>query len=270
MPYLKHNLLLVLLLAGLIGFGAVAQEPPPKASPGFPPDWFIPENLEEMLAWAMDRNPKIKLAEAKLRQAQAELNAARLEVAQEVAEVHGERLRLRQMITQTERIKEYGDAEALIELGAQLNAAEARARYLLGVGAFPMPGEQEGPHEAPMRPAARPPVPPEMAGRLEKRLDIELEPMPLTDALERLGAAADVQIMTDLTLPPVEVALAGQDLTVGEALTALADQCDFLCFVVRDYGLFATVRDRARQIQAPAIPGEVPLFVPELPPAEPE
>ncbi len=141
---------------------AVAQEPEEPAEPPHPevpPFLVVPEALEEMIDVAMGQNPELRLAEAALLQAEAELNMTRLRVAQEVAEIHREREKLRMAL-----------------------------------------------------------------GLMEERMDWNFE-----------------------------------------ALLALADQCEFLCFVVRGYGILATTKERAVHMDAPAIPPDIPVFVPEAP-----
>ncbi len=93
---------IAILVAMLLSTGAALCQPPTKQSPAAPAKKAVPAivavdelkssqppltamTLEEMLAAALKDNPDIRVAEAKLREAEAELNRARLDVAQKVA-----------------------------------------------------------------------------------------------------------------------------------------------------------------------------------------
>src|SRR5437868_10610793 len=70
-----------------------AQQPgstkePPKATQTAPADAGKVPRLEELLSRALKENPDIRVAETKLREAEAELNRTRLQVTQKVVAVH--------------------------------------------------------------------------------------------------------------------------------------------------------------------------------------
>jgi hypothetical protein len=71
---------LAALLAGGVALGQAGGDPPPKD----PDADKKPSQLEEMLARAMRDNPDVRVAEAKLREAEAELNRARLTAVQKI------------------------------------------------------------------------------------------------------------------------------------------------------------------------------------------
>ena len=57
---------------------------------------------------------------------------------------------------------------------------------------------------------------------------------------------------TTLTLP--------HPVAVGQAIVAVVDQGDdYLAFVLREYGVLVTTRERAMGMNAPTIPPDVPL-----------
>ncbi len=69
-------------LAALLLCGAVMAAPP--ADPNKPAEDKKPSQLEELIAQALRDNPDIRVAEAKTREAEAELNRVRLQVIQKV------------------------------------------------------------------------------------------------------------------------------------------------------------------------------------------
>jgi outer membrane protein TolC len=69
-------------LLALLPGGAVTADPP--ADPNKPAEQKKPSQLEELIAQALRDNPDIRVAEAKTREAEAELNRARLQVIQKV------------------------------------------------------------------------------------------------------------------------------------------------------------------------------------------
>lgn len=162
------RLALVACLA--LTLSAARSEEPPEAAPGAAPvapappapavvpgpqdapeaSSPVPTDLDEMLALALDANPDVLLAEAKVGQAEAELHQARLKVAQAVMEVRAERERLQDLVAAVEKARE--EAKQLFDSGmvsstdfdrvraeamrarADLARVEATVRYLCGVG----------------------------------------------------------------------------------------------------------------------------------------
>ena len=81
------TLALALVLGG-VGF-ALAQSPPPPAQPGQPQKPKPKKSkLEEMLAEALRNNADIRVAAAKLAEAEAELTRTRVQVTQQVVTLH--------------------------------------------------------------------------------------------------------------------------------------------------------------------------------------
>jgi hypothetical protein len=84
-------ILAILIFAGLAGAQPLSESKPPRAVPPSikPPAQAAPEKgltsgLEAMLADALRNNPDIRVAEAKVHEAEAELNRVRLQVMQKV------------------------------------------------------------------------------------------------------------------------------------------------------------------------------------------
>src|SRR5437870_8600406 len=68
----------------LAGVGLAVAQPPAKPDPKPAPAKPDPNSLEAMLSVALKSNPDIQVAEAKLREAEAGLNKARVQVLQQL------------------------------------------------------------------------------------------------------------------------------------------------------------------------------------------
>jgi hypothetical protein len=75
---------LAAVLALLLGGAAMADDPAKPADPKKPAEEKKPSQLEELIAQALRDNPDIRVAEAKTREAEAELSRVRLQVIQKV------------------------------------------------------------------------------------------------------------------------------------------------------------------------------------------
>jgi len=138
------------LLAGL-GLARAQQPggpPPQKGKAVEPPAKPAPLPLEDMLAKALKDNPDIRVAEAKLREAEAELNRTRLQVMQKVIlcqqTLKTQQSLVQEMQTQVDHMRKLwkvGQAPAtgvqaaeqtLISAKAKLAEMETQLPYLLG------------------------------------------------------------------------------------------------------------------------------------------
>src|SRR5262245_55933437 len=144
-------------LAVLVACGglAFAQKPgspddKPKAADTGKADKPAAGSLEEMLAQALRNNPDIRVAEAKVREAEAELNRTRLQVTQRVVtfrqDLESLRATVREAQARLDRLtqleqkgrgvvarEEVRSAElTLMKYKAELAKAEAELPYLLG------------------------------------------------------------------------------------------------------------------------------------------
>jgi hypothetical protein len=266
---IRPFVLLVLALAPPV---AVAQQTPGP----------VPSNLDEMIAAALRSSPEILLAEARLRQAQAELNLARLQVTREVVSAFYERKQRQEALTRAHRFLETTQKAAqagavsapeVEKAGSQIGEAElgvaqadAAIRYLLGVGSKLDPAQVRDPGQAEATPRAkltRPTeVPAALVGPLETSVKVPTDAN-LADVLAQIGEQAGVPILIDaqnLGDPashrihlPIKA-----PLPLINVLQALADQYE-LCFLLRDYGILVTLEDRARAIRARSVPEHLPL-----------
>jgi hypothetical protein len=242
-----------------------------------------PQTLEKMMAAALRSNPDILLAEAKLRQAQAELNQARLQVTQRVATLYYDRRkqeqlrgRLAVLVKTVEQQVRAGRAthkeltEAILnqaEAEAKLAQLEADIRYVVGLGGeLRLPEEQASTaeREAEKAPPRRPEIPPETQKLLEMPFKVEWQQVSLRDALAQLQQATGDEVAflldPDIDGEELQVTLSfPREIPLKNALLALTDFQHGLCFVVRDYGILLTPCEKAATMHSPAIPSDVPL-----------
>lgn len=145
------TLALALLLCGIDMIAAQQPGSPPGGSkprpggatglPGRPQKQKVPEKskLEEMLAEALQNNPDIRVAAAKLAEADAELNRTRLQVIQKVVMLHHAILSQKAVVEVTQkkydRVKDLNQSRAINsqmvdEASAELTAAKAKLEEL--------------------------------------------------------------------------------------------------------------------------------------------
>jgi hypothetical protein len=252
-----------------------AQQSPGPTAPAKPP-----QALGDMLARAMQSNPEVLLAEARLEQARAELNQVRLKVTQEVIEAHAQRQALRHRIRgvhdRMEQAKalhangvlpvdELRQAEVtLCESEGALAASEAQIRYLLGMGGMARP--PSGPVASPTReapPAKRPPIPERFAKALELEGTMHFEKVSLELILRNLSKASGIAFLFHPDFGDAEwtldLDLGERPVTLRQTLLALADLHGSACFAIRDYGILVVDRGDAESMPCPVIPETVPL-----------
>jgi hypothetical protein len=235
------------------------QQPPEGARR--PPE--IPGRLEEMIEVAFHNNPDVRVAEARLREAEAELSRVRQQVVRELTEISPQRARLlaereetQAALAESEKTQAAVDRLAPIpvpspqyseeqykqnlrrhlrEVIEALEPLDVRVRYLLGItpgfgpqGPWPGPAGRlmdERRPEPGMNP--RPPIPERYKEILEKRSDFIYVSGTLRDMLARI---------VDMGIPLVYPRMAGVNLDVdckpnldlknapvADILTALAE-----------------------------------------------
>lgn len=250
----------------------------------------IPSQLEEKLEIALQSSPSIQMAEARLRQVEAEFREVRLRVTQEVIQKHNAYAVQRQQIHSAEREMQriialqqnnmVPDAERmnaethLIAEHNQLAQIEAELRYLLGMDSYPFPrrGVFEAPHQsAQMTRPARPPVPPLLEEMLSTLIDVQYDGTPLPEVVTSLASQLARQgiphsiVMNEAAImeweDPSEIRFhlrLHQKVPLRQALLAITDQTD-ICFVVRDYGILVTSVFQGERMYAAAIPADLAL-----------
>jgi hypothetical protein len=244
----------------------------------------IPQGLDEMIASALRSNPEVLLADAKVRQAQAELNQARLKVTRDVVTAFNER-KLRVTLRESagvnlnhaqERVKsgaasqtEFQQARAALgQSELAVAQADAEVRYLIGAGSkldvSYVRGSSSAEVPKPAIPTRPETIPINVADALERPVTGPFESTNLADLAKRLADQAKISILLDANAEFGEgteftMSMPLRDsITLGGVLRAIADQHD-LCFVLRDYGILVTRPHRAEDFVAPAIPQNTPL-----------
>lgn len=265
------GVLVVLLAGGLV----LAQPPAPKEPPVKKETGEKkPATLEEMLARALRDNPDVRVAEAKLREAEAELNRTRLAVAQKViaavtalerarkvAEDAEARYRRLQKLADGRGVSKEAVDEAALALAlakAEVAKLEADLPLLFGrlsdrddVPALIM-GWKWAPvgAEGPARPAAptRPAVSGPMAEKIRKALDtpVQLEVKlgtNLIDILDQLTKRYDFGVpfrcLTGDDVGVLKPMPLFPKVPLAAFLEALEDSFTDVRFVVREYGIAA-------------------------------
>lgn len=239
----------------------------------------VARNLGKALERALQSNPDLRLADAKVRGAEAELSQIRLATARKVAVAFHARENNQQLLQMLEAQYASGTVplKELAEPRQAVAESEAELLYLLGAGTDAAedspPAEQPAGDEPKPEPAIgrRPELPKKLQEALAKTVTVAFNPIPivgetggtrpmmLEDALKLLNSASDVRIVLSNSAAIYQVSLAPvDDVPLLSVLEMLADQTG-CAFIVRDYGLLAVQRDDARQYPGAAIPRDLPL-----------
>jgi hypothetical protein len=258
----------------------------------------LPEGLDAMLGIALAANPDILVAEAKMQEAQAELNQTRLKVTQGVVMFHQKRRSQLELI-QAARVRS-DTMKARVDTGtapqselddAVLNRAQAEAqllqiegeiRYVLGLGGQTWgtggfrsgmmaggPGGGSDPDALEARPVRvpRPALPDGFEALLGLRIRASFADVPILDFADmlqsQLGGSHAVLVSPILRESGMTVTLQlPGEVPLRLLLLALHDRQGDIVAVAREYGLLLTTVDEARSIQAATIPEDIP-YVPE-------
>jgi hypothetical protein len=279
---------LALLLSGAaLACGQPASGPPKAPEEKAPP---AKSKLEAMLAQALKDNPDIRVATAKLGEAEAELNRVRLQVMQKVVTLYHTTEMARADVATAERalarMKQLGRAMSREELDAaeaalaaakaKLAAVEAEVPYVIGKqpqvadaatlrGLLFLSRMQAAGADSSSNTqyallgleAARRPVQGPIADRLRKALDepvsMRFADAPVSEVLNQLRQhhGLNIKYVPRAGAGP-KLTFELKDLPLGAALEYLEDSLTDYTFVMREYGLLLTVADRVP-------PGAVPL-----------
>jgi hypothetical protein len=251
---------------------AAAEKAPPAKS-----------KLEEMLAKALKGNPDIRVAAAKLGEAEAELNRVRLQVMQKVVTLYHTIEMARTDVATAERAlartkqlsnkqvvssDEVAAAEAALAAAkAKLAAVEAEVPYVTGQGPradelglerlslaalqrYSMSLRLQDLPAVGSKPAPRPVQGP-IADRLRKALDtpvsLRVTEGGVADVLDLLRKKEPALNVRFVATPgaSAKIAMEVKDLPLGAALEYLEDSLPNYTIVVREYGLLLTPTNRA-------------------------
>jgi hypothetical protein len=262
---------------GGLGGGAPAAE----SRPSSPLSAKIPETIEGLLEQALRSNPEVIVAEAKVREAQAELNQARLKVTLQVLSFHSQKLHQQTAVdvaaryadvvkqrvgTGTLTQEEFHKALlAKVEAESALSQSEAQIRYLLGLGGDlrlepPKPDAAAAP-AVPKPRMQRPPIPERFKEFLQTQVDLQVgEPKPLREVLGMLrqmgGEKANFVLDREVDWDEVMVQLEAKEISMESALLMIHDLCR-MDFVFRDYGILVTNLGSLYPT-SPTIPADLP------------
>jgi hypothetical protein len=256
--------------------GPARQEVPWPIKPKAPPK----TTLEEMLGQALRNNPDIRVAEARVSEAEAKLHRTRLLVMQKVLAayhaIESQRAEVEYRQKQFDRMRELHargtiDANVLEEAQKQLTlakaklaAAEADLPYLLGklpAGAETSAAERSPQYKnlfapqlvdlpnlpARVRVEVAGPMADKIREALDKRVTLVGTYKDLPEILEKLQEQTGVYFRLDfrlvgLKIHPITADLKGVPL--GVALEWLEDGLPGWRFVVRDYGILIAAQEQ--------------------------
>jgi len=254
------------------------------------PPAALPATLGEALAQALRSNPEVLLAEATMRQAQAEYNQAKLKAVQDVT-VSFHQWKAQQSKVEVRRgankqVPGSTPQHEIQQLTSELAETEAKLAYLLGVGAELHPagpasrkvilkpietlqtiritGVAEEPaakKDASDRGAVekRPEIPEKYRKILQKPMKVKFTSMPLDQIIDQLNKVAgdELPILRQTAFPfnnvPLSVELA-DEAPLETVLEMVADLTGCV-FVFRDYGLLVVPQNSpTRYSRAATIP----------------
>lgn len=247
----------------------------------------LPKDLAELMAIAA-QSPEIRHARAAAEMAQADLHKALAELAPSLRPVlqHWKQYR-RTIEDRAERhqsSRETADNELLLEYSRFLQEAmdslredlsnmsvgrhrdrPARVYAYSGVRGFDALAQMRIPQP---RPAYEEGTPEDLRGSLASPVSFVFNDISVMDIFDFFFEQYELSITVDLVFPPPQIRhVELRNVPMRSALLALTDQMGDACFVIRDYGLFLTTRERAQTLAGPTIPEDVPYLAP-LPPGQ--
>lgn len=224
----------------------------------------VHRNLGKSLERALQSNPDLRLADAKVRGAEAELNQIRLATARKVAVAFHRRQNDKEAMLWSKANLDAGLGQMEQVLAARQSAAESEAEllYLMGVGADTPPTEPSvtSANEPKIESTTgkRPELPKKLQEALSKKVSWQQKPANLFGALNLLSSR-DLRIVASNSAAIYQVNIATvDDVPLLSILEMIADQAE-CAFIVRDYGLLAVPRGEAWQYPGAAIPRDLPL-----------
>ncbi|MCC6699555.1 MAG: TolC family protein [Candidatus Hydrogenedentes bacterium] len=231
----------------------------------------------EAIDVSQESSPEVAIAEAQLREAEARLRQARMEAAQRAVQATHIRKLVdiaRKNAEEVEASAQAGVASHRDLLEAQQRLAEAEANLATQEAELKVLGnaprlERSGglrtlEAQIPVpRPELNKEAKTETEMALEAPMSAEFDQETLSNVFGFISDYLDVNIVIDVGLQVAEkkVSIKVENVPLRDGLLALADVYGDLCFIVRDYGIFATTPERAATINAPSIPAGIPLYV---------
>jgi BMFP domain-containing protein YqiC len=274
----------LLTYAGMVfGQTGPGKEEKPANPPADKPAKTIEQmSLDELLALALKNNPDLRVADAKVREAEAELNRARLQVTQKVVNarnaIKSQEANVAAAATGVQRAKQMSDKAVisreevnaaqlvLVREKAKLTELEAELPYLIGKA--PQEGGKDSVRDAAYRAfsqyfatsifvndqlaataaqqhfnAPRGTDAEKLRKALGKPINLRFEKSNLKDVLAEMGDNQGVSFLVNINVKDLpEITLNLKDTSLGGALQALEDITPGLRFTVRDYGILVTYK----------------------------
>jgi hypothetical protein len=214
----------------------------------------FPETLDQALTAAMEGNPKVVAAKAKLTLAESELNNTRMEVARKIVQFWAQR-QSRQVNYDTfveAKKNNMVSSISVIEAAAKVSECEMELRTLIGQTPSAMP---RGTVNAPA-PFRQPPKAPQLprgpvVEKIRKALLMQVEwafnEVPLNDVVNYIKERHQIEIQIDKQILDETnvVTFSLKGVPLGAALQAFDDQFENIKLVIRDYGILVTTPSRA-------------------------
>jgi hypothetical protein len=224
---------------------------------------------ESAVQLALRNSPEIRKAELAVESAEAQLALVRAQITRDVIAVHAKVSGLRNHKKQLRLRVEMGTTppHELETVLMSLAEVEAELKYLKGSNTAD--NEKTTPEmlstffSDKTMVTARPPIEngTPVGEILQNPVGLVFESIAWRDMMDFVSETYDLNVNVDATLldsivPYVKLA----NVTLHDAFLALAEQNEEVCFIIRDYGIFVTTRDRATKIPGPTIPANIPFF----------
>jgi hypothetical protein len=223
--------------------------------------------LGEVMGRALEFNPELRAIRAEIHALMARLEQLEMKTATDVVRKKEEP---KVLIDKQKDLKaKHVDTPDLRQIEAELAAREMELDYIIGVrGDRPFGGQVRVLGDIPvlahmgMRMGGSRPgmedAPESIRQALNReKINVDFQDMELENVVSLMGKKYNLNVVLDTAVRGVKVTLNIQDVTYGQMLLALAE-ANGLAFIVRDYGIFVTTRDRAISIHGPSIPEGVP------------
>jgi hypothetical protein len=216
----------------------------------------FPETLDQALTAAMEGNPKVVAAKAKLTLAESELNNTRMEVARKVVAMWAQRqqsqLEYDTMLQANKTSPGSVPNASIINSAAIVSHFEMELRSLIGQAPSALPrGAVNAPapfRQPPKRPQLpRGPVVEKIRKAMLTQAALDFTEVPLSDVVNYLKYVHGIEIQIDKQAldETLQISFSLKGVPLGAALQAFDDQFENIKLVVRDYGILVTTPSRA-------------------------
>jgi hypothetical protein len=216
----------------------------------------FPKTLDRALTVAMEQNPDIATATAKVKLAEAELNATQMEVTRKIIAKWTERQSQAHVfaLLQTANTKAPGSVAMsdLIAAGASLDRIEADLRYLIGLSSpAALRGDtvsvtatcKKATTQLPHGPAVE-----KVRKALLATTTLSFTDYQLTDVVDYLKDLHKIEIQIDIVAlaeghgdqSKIPITIDVKGVSLAAAIQAIEDKYPGLKFVVRNYGILVT------------------------------